>query len=432
MRRNDDAQMLTIEATIAALILIAAALFLTQFVPTDTVDQGNDLSRVQLQRYGQDIMTMITTKNIVPEIGYKLRLYREWNSTEDDDVKWEWDENATDGNGTEVDVTDPVYESVDERWTDDHLVLNHSESENETVWFVLKPRGASLRKPTVSGTLKRITPFLSGADKVESVSANRWEFNTSLYGGRSYGSTMVWLETDAEEVTNPVVIWQDATPDNHDREVRINETATTGGEIVTYWQFVQFDQHNSIFVDVEGDNDNQFHVVGPGLGKSGISGDGTSQAGVTITHHGGINASHDLFEVTFEDPSLGGYAISYGTGKSHQWSDPVFIIVGKSATIKRQISPFDNILQPLELNYFEREFVPFMEDVTPRNMDYKFVVYRPKEGGGEQVVYNSEGDRLTINENRTPVDPIVINRYIASSNGTQTDVYNARLFLWYK
>ncbi|NIW97299.1 MAG: hypothetical protein GWN13_03450, partial [Phycisphaerae bacterium] len=378
MRRDDSGQMLTVEATIAALILIAAVFFLTQFAPTETVDEGNDFSRVQLQRYGQDIVTMITTKNIVPEIGYKLRLYREWNSTEDDGVeKWEWDENGTiDGIGTEVDVTDPVYVGVDEKWTDAHLVLNHSEGENETVWFVLKPRGASLRKPTVSGTLNRLTPFQSG-NKVETVSADSWQFNTSMYSGRSYGSTMVWLETDAAEVTNPVIIWQDETPDNHDRKVKVNETATIGGEIYSYWQMVQFDQHNSIVVDVIQGADTKFHVIGPGLGDKGITvSDSFPVAGVTITALGDINGTHEQFEVTFEEPALGGYSLHWGSGSSSGWSDPVFVIVGKTATIKRQISPFDNILQPLELNYFEREFVPFMEDVTPRNMDYTFVVYR--------------------------------------------------------
>lgn len=443
MRRDDSGQMLTIEATIAALILLSAVFFLTQFTPTETVDHGTDLSRIQLQTYGQDIMTMITTKNIVPEIGYKLRFYREWNSTEDDGMeKWEWEENGTlDGTGTEVDVSDPVYVGVDEEWTDDHLVINHSESENETIWFVLKPRGASLRKPTTRGDLKRITPFISSSIKVETVSADKWRFNTTLYDQRkspyNYGSSMVWLQTDSNDVTNPLIIWQNAAPSNHDEIVTINESSTNNGELNTYWQLVRLEDHNSVFVDVEGGNNkNRFHVLGPGI-EDGTSGEATEN-GVSITYHGEIGSSGIYrWEVEFTETSdgvsaLGGYSIHYGPGSSFQWSDPVFVIVGKSPTIQRQISPFDNILNPLELNYFEREFVPFMKDVTPRNMDYTFVVYRPIEGGGEEVVYNSEGDRLAINENRTPVDPIVVNRYIASSNGSRTDVYNARLTLWYK
>ncbi len=106
--------------------------------------------------------------------------------------------------------------------------------------------------------------------------------------------------------------------------------------------------------------------------------------------------------------------------------------MGQQATVGRQLTPLDNILNPIKQDYFSQNFKSMMDRVLPRNVDYRFGVYALKGRGGEEIVYNSAGEKLVVNEDSVPVDPVVINRFITASNGTRTDVFNARLELWYR
>lgn len=431
---DEDAQMLTLEATMAALILVTASLFLVQFVPAETVDEGADFSRVQLAKYGQDAMTMATTKSLTPSAGFKLNLYREWNATGSppgDDEKWKWDENGSDGHVPEIDENISIYDGVGEEWTDDHLVINYSSpAENTTVWFASKPRGGKLGNTSAGGTLWRLVPYETSSKRVEEFNdTNRLIFEDPAAIGRdaSYGANMVWFESDSGEVGNPMFFWLNATPDAHDGNVRFNNTKSQG-ESVGYWKARRLSRRQRVVVDV--DTNQKLRVAGATI--DGSIREGEEEGGVKVTELGDLPNGRVQYEVYFSAPALGGYSIAEGPQGKEKWSDPVFVIVGQAATVGNQITPLDNVLNPVKTGYFSRSFEPMLSRVLPRNVDYRFAVYALNGEGGEEVVYNSAGEKLESGFDDVPLDPVVVNRFIATSNGSRTDVYNARLTLWYK
>lgn len=436
MTRSDEAQMLTLEAIMAAMILVAAAFFLTQFVPTETVGAGDDLSRVQLTKYGQDAMTMATTKSLTPSVGFKLNLYREWNSTEDDDEKWHWDENGTeDGStygGTEIDVDNKtIYNGVGDEWTDAHLVINSSSGENSTVWFVNRPRGGRLANTSGQGTLKQLTPFTSGDILTEHPDADRLDFERNQKEvDKGYGMRILWFESDSGDVGNPLFFWLDREPSEHSDIVSIDYSRSQG-ESIKYWRAARVSRRQDVYVEVDSSNvsGGSLHVKGPGVdiatGKKSANGDN-----IDVDYLGDDGGVYS-YRITFIGDALSGYLISWGSGDSFQWEDPVFVIVGQAATVGRQLTPLDNILSPIKQDYFSQHFEPMLDRVLPRNVDYSFALYA-LDGSDEVVVRNSAGEKLEVNGDRIPIDPVVINRFITASNGTRKDVYNARLELWYR
>jgi len=436
MRRDTSAQLITLEALLAALILISAAFFLTNFVQPETMSQGEELSRTQLSRYGQDVMTMVTTKSISPRAGFKVAFYREWNSTEDDGVKWNWDENGTtDGDtytGTTVDESTSVYDGVGEEWTQDHLVINHSAGENETVWFAAQKRGGSLGNTSRIGKIYLLNPYKSSDRVTVYPDSNSLDFPVPDRQDDDYGTYMAWFESDSGEVSNPIYFWLNATPENHSGYVQFN-VSNTEGELDDYWNSASISRRQKVVVDVDSDKIRAgFHVVGPDVDLSTRNKEKTSSNGaVTITP---LDTSGDTwrYEVYFEKPAVGGYALTIGPQGSDKWEDPVFVTVGQQATVGRQLSPVDNLLNPANPDYFSGDFEPFLERTMPRNVEYRFGVYSLREGGGEAVAYNSEGEKLVVGENNTPIDPVVVNRFIAASNGSKMDAFNARLELWYR
>ncbi|MDI6889289.1 MAG: hypothetical protein QMC78_06380, partial [Methanocellales archaeon] len=106
--QDHEGQLYTIEAVLAAGILLCAVFFISASTPA-TVTPGQDFAKVQLKKYGQDVLMLLSYNEAELAVGeLEYTLYREWNGR--------------------IAGTDST---VEHKWYHDHYITASPEKQNE-------------------------------------------------------------------------------------------------------------------------------------------------------------------------------------------------------------------------------------------------------------------------------------------------------------
>ncbi|MDI6858964.1 MAG: hypothetical protein QMC85_00555 [Methanocellales archaeon] len=428
--QNHEAQMYAIEAVLVAEMMIAALFFVVASIPPD-VTPAQDFAKVQLKRYGQDVLMLFSYKGTKIAVGLlEYTLYREWNDRISGDTstlehKWYHDHYITASPEKQNEGLTTYYGN--QNWTTQYLVmigdnydLYDGEGEILTSYFALQ--GATTLEwlwPEDNGTLYNLMPFTSGRRwKVEEYNSNSITFEEDSKKEGDYTANMVWFEDDKGGVSNPVIVWVDKRVEDHDRVVTLNVNESQG-ELNETLQFAEIGQGQYVVVNTPSGPDERFHVIG--ASGTEIKGVG-SDKGVAVT-----KLATRKYKVTFDKPAKGGYSIHWGPGYSYRWSDPVFVLVGKPGLAVGEL------ISPLEAVFFDSGFnLTALNDrlhsYLPENVEYNLYFLN----GNGTIAHSYEGEMKIINGNPTPGAVVVSIPVFATADGSTYDTYTVKLVLWYK
>jgi len=423
--QDHKGQLYTIEAVLAAGIMLCAVFFISASTPA-TVTPGQDFAKVQLKKYGQDVLMLLSYNEKELAVGeLEYTLYREHNPRPPG--KWYHDKHITTSPEKQNEgLTTP---DGNQNWTTQYLVmigdnddLYDGEEEILTSYFALQ--GATTLEwlwPKDNGTLYSLMPFTSGDKwKVEDYDSNSITFeedSKKKAGEEDYTANMVWFEDDKGGVSNPVIVWVDKKPEDHDRVVTL-DMENSQGELNETLQFAEIGQGQYVVVNTPSGSNEKFHVIG--ANGTEIKGLGFNK-GVTVT-----KLATGKYKVTFDKPAKGGYSIHWGSGHSWQWSDPVFVLVGKPGVVAGEV------LSPLEATirgaFSLDELNDMLHSYIPENVEYNLYFY---DSDGK-IVNNEEGAMIITNGNPTTEAVTVNVPVFATIDGTNYATYEAKLVLWYK
>ncbi|MDI6888630.1 MAG: hypothetical protein QMC78_02890, partial [Methanocellales archaeon] len=199
--------------------------------------------------------------------------------------------------------------------------------------------------------------------------------------------------------------------------LNVNESQ---GELNETLQFAEIGQGQYVVVDISEKRPSEwFHVIG--ANGTEIKGEGYDK-GVTVT-----KLPERKYKVTFDKPAKGGYSIHWGPGYSYQWSDPVFVLVGKPGVVAGEVlSPLEAVvggaLSLTDLNDMLHSYIP-------ENVEFNLYFY---DSTGE-IAYTYEGEKLTIINGNPTTEAVTVNVPVfATIDGTNYETYEAKLVLWYK
>ncbi len=396
--QDNKGQLYTIEAVLAAGLLLGAVFFISASTPA-TVTPGQDFAKVQLKKYGQDVLMLFSYEDTNVAGGIlDYTLYREW-----DDVKWEHDEGG---------------ESVEQGgayWTTSYLHIDYDDdSEGLTVRFKLYDEKSGVwRDPsTVSGELKAVCYACEKSRFIISSATDSLEFE---HEGRmlDYTISMAWYDDGAGGLSSCVLVWTDIKPEDRDDLLEIVAPALEGEEVLL--QYKETGQGG--FIDIWKDPDakgNNWRVNGEKIGDI---------AGITKTDLG-----DDKFRFTFDDPAKGAYAITWGEGAAFaKHTHPVFVLVGPPGLVIGAIAnPLEAVFRE-DLGYTLADLNDDLHSYIPKNIEFNLYFY-DSEGA---LATSYEGEMKIENGNPT-AEAVTVSLPVFASDGTTYDVYTAELVLWYK
>ncbi|MBU2618044.1 MAG: hypothetical protein KKI07_05160 [Euryarchaeota archaeon] len=431
---DKEAQMYTIEAVLAAGMIIAALFFVVASVPPD-VTPAQDFAKVQLKRYGQDVLVLFSRKDTKIAGGLlEYTLYREWSDRaggEDSTSENKWyHDNFTDS--PEKQNMGLVTLDGNQNWTTQYLVmigdndsLYDGISEERTSYFALQDATTmEWLWPINNGTLYNLMPFTSGDNwKLDSYNSNSLTFEEEAKK-RDYTVNMVWFEDDKGGVSSPVIVWVDKKLEDHDRVVTLNMSESEG-QLNETLQFAEIGQGQYVVVDVDAKGGGHLYVVGSSETELRARyGDEGPIKGVAIH----TIEKDEKYQVTFDKPAKGGYLICWGTGwGSWQWSDPVFVLVGKPGlAVGEFISPLEAVFRDLGFNLTALN--DRLHSYIPENVEYN--LYFLNSDG--TIAHSYEGEMKIVNGNPTPGAVVVTIPVFATTDGSTYDTYAVKLVLWYK
>ncbi len=396
--QDHKGQLYTIEAVLAAGLMLSAVFFISASTPA-TVTPGQDFAKVQLKKYGQDVLMLLSYNEKELAVGeLEYTLYREH-----DPDTWGHDEDVSN-----------ITTLPDGDWTASYLYIDYDVAgENRTVRFKLHDpeRDDPWRNPSeIDGALYAVS-YASPGSRFMILSDN--DFLTFPHEGRMLVHTinMAWFKDAEEGVSTPVLVWVDIEPENRDDVLEIVRPELEGENELL--QYVIIGQGS--YVNIRKDP-----AFKPG-GNWRINGEGIRDIdGIQMQELG-----DDEFRFTFDEK--GGYAITWGPGASFaQHSDPVFVCVGKPGIKEStEISPLEAAIRGgLSLDKLNET----LHSYIPENVEFNLYFYNST---GEIIHIN--GGEMKITNGNPTTEAVTVNVPVfATIDGTNYATYEAKLVLWYK
>jgi len=406
--------------------MLSAVFFISASTPA-TVTPGQDFAKVQLKKYGQDVLMLLSYNEKELAVGeLEYILYREHNPRPPG--KWYHDKHITTSPEKQNEGLTTYYGN--QNWTTQYLVmigdnddLYDGEEEILTSYFALQ--GATTLEwlwPKDHGALYLFNPFGTERYWVTNFNFNSLTFEHDAEKEKDYTVNMVWFEDDKGEVSNPSIVWVDKKPENHDKVVTLNVDESQG-ELNETLQSAEIGQGQYVVVDVDKSelHGGQIYVIG--ANGTALKGE-TTEKGVTVEEL----EKKEKYKITFEQPAKGGYSIHWGNGwGSDQRSDPVFVLVGKPGVVAGEVlSPLDATIRGA---LFLDELNDMLHSYIPENVEYNLYFY---DSTGE-IAYTYKGEKLTIINGNPTAEAVTVNVPVFSTtDGANYATYEAKLVLWYK
>jgi len=401
--QDEKGGIITLEALVASIILITVVIFALHMVPNPGVEEK--YSDTQLEIYGRDILRTSFSQTI-EEDEIKFSLYREYR-----DDKWGYDENISDDS--------EIIDYDGKSWTKSNLLID-SNNESLEVSFVIYDKEENDYFYPENGVNALIYPE-PGDSKVIQSEDNNLIFDPPEEYDKEYYSAMVWFEGDQNGISNPIIVYIDREPEDHDEIVEINGEISEG-EINLQEQIAHVNYGESIIVEVSEDaGGGQLHLVGADDTNITTKDEDKYEKGVEIE----VLEEDDRYEITFDSPAGGGYSVHWGPGQSHQWSDPVYINVETPIRYWETYNYLDVLLEGrMEKDYFDT----LITDTIPPNLNYNLYVY---DTDGE-ILEGVDGEEIKIENDPYPSDAVEVKKLGIVEYEGEIRLYEARIVLWYK
>lgn len=433
---DNDGAILTIEALIAAILLITAISFLFLSSIPSQYNQYDQYSEIQLREYGKTILFSTTHKVLKRgDIDYQLnREYspRPLNTSLTAENKWNFDSIHSDN------ITTIKYNN--QNWTDSHLTIDYEDKiwednpDNESLNIQYLTKHYPTDKfiyPKDNGKLHLMKPFPLETKNYTHIFNNTNTITVNEEGkeiegdGYEYSVSLIWYESRDGGVSNPSVVWVDKKPEDHD-EVLTFDINASDGEINKTWKLAEIIRGEQVIVTKNSEkvSGGQFYIIGSNGTKIGPT------KGKEFPEHG-INVEkleNDKYRFTFTKPAKGAYSIHWGNGwgSDKRW-DPLFVMVGKPNLVG-EVSYIQALaFADISLD----EFKNILKSHVPDNVGFNFYVYS-KNGS---IYKNRLGQPLMI-YNGVPLDNSVsIERQVFLKNEVNEGKFDdctVRMELWYR